>query len=223
MNANLQYQQRIAQATRCAMDAGATILQIFQLGPDERAHVAELLSFFSPPANARVLDIGCGIGTVADMMKSIRPDLSFMLLNTNAWQLEHCSPDHKQCQADMHCTGLGSASFDAIMVNYAIGYARLKEAAAEFYRLLRDGGILFIWDIEGHSPTLLECLEYRSYPTDEFTETVCAAGFDLQSHASPNAQATKFRELLRLENDSVQAQVNSALDEIRPALWRFIK
>ena len=152
--------------TENAMKHGRNILQFYLFGKDEKSHADYLLKLLDPIQNASILDIGCGTGELTRLWSQERPDLKFTLVNNHEWQLSLC--DGETVLADMHKTGIDK-KFDVVMVNYAIGYARIDEFLAECKRLLKDDGFLFICDIAGESSLLGE-LNYQGYTPKNFME-----------------------------------------------------
>ena len=142
--------------------SGTRVFQIFQHG-DEREHVAFLLRAMAPPLNARVLDVGCGVGEVAWLMKAARPDLDFTLLNISPAQLSMCPAEFDQVCASGENIPLADASFDAAMALYSVGNMDKDAALAEMRRVVRSGGVIFVADIEGED---LSALGYTAHGWD---------------------------------------------------------
>ncbi len=205
-------EQAITEATRYSMARGRKVLQIFLAG-DEATHVREMLAMMRPAHGASVLDAGCGIGEVARLMSDERPDLKFILLNNHGWQLEHCR-DFNSVLADMHETGLPGASFDGVMVNYAIGYADKSRFLQEVRRLLKGDGFLFICDMIGDSPILAE-LGYGD--NEDLVRLALEYGFRLQEEWRPSWTLDSTRAAIQWE------QAGDFANCVRPAVWRFIK
>jgi len=89
------------EASRLALAAGVKILQGFRLADTDAAHVARLLDYMQPEAGETWVDIGCGFGEVARLMHAACPDLNFILVNNNYFQLSHAPRDFLQLHADM--------------------------------------------------------------------------------------------------------------------------
>jgi ubiquinone/menaquinone biosynthesis C-methylase UbiE len=146
MGANYQDQNAVASATDACVDAGIRVLQLFQDGT-EAEHVRHILTLMDPPAGSIVVDVGCGVGEVARLMFESRPDLTFLLLNLSAHQLAMCPKQMARIESDMHSMPLTAGCADVVMVNYTLGYADLDLFLGEAYRVLKPGGVLFIYDL----------------------------------------------------------------------------
>ena len=124
---------RVGHVTRMLVSHGSGILQTHKLAATDRDHVAALLDRFAPPQGARVLDAGCGVGAVAEMMARIRSDLRFTLLNISGAQLEMAPAGMAKVRADIHALPFSAGRFDAVMFNYSLGHGLLDS-------LSRGGG-----------------------------------------------------------------------------------
>lgn len=129
-----------------AHSAGLRVLQGHRFASTEAGHVSALLGFMAPPLGATVLDIGCGFGEVARLMRAERPDLAFVLLNRTAVQMR-CAPEgegFRRVLGDMHAIPLAAASVDGAMFNYALCHAdqpvvlagNLRQAEAAYSALV---------------------------------------------------------------------------------------
>ena len=139
---------KVGELTQGLMAAGQRIFQIFQR-ESEAEHARFLLAEFAPRHGAMVLDVGCGVGEVARLMKEMRPDLNFILLNISATQLALCPPEFDRIHAGVESIPLPDQSVDAVMACYVLGHADKEKALAEMRRVLKPGGILFIYDVRG--------------------------------------------------------------------------
>lgn len=90
----------VGEMTVALVAEGQRILQIFRFSEDDAEHVAALATLARFPNSAHVLDIGCGVGAVAEIMHALRPDLSFTLQNCSAAQLALCQ-DFPKIHGDM--------------------------------------------------------------------------------------------------------------------------
>lgn len=165
-----EYESKIAEATKIALGLQHRVLQIFQLGDSEPEHLENLLRLADLPRNARVLDLGCGVGEVAKGFQALRPDLRFVLLNNNEYQISQCPDDMDVIYGDMHKTYFVDSAFTAVMLNYALGYAEPEKLFLEISRLLPRKGTLFIADITGNKETAKDCLDYKVWQPDEIVE-----------------------------------------------------
>jgi SAM-dependent methyltransferase len=209
----------VGRVTRTLVDHGHSILQSHKLADNDFDHVHALLDYFDPPQKARVLDVGCGVGVVADIMADIRPDLRFTLLNISGAQLEMAPADMAKVRADMHDLPFSAGSFDAVMFNYSLGHGLLDQCIAEAARVLRPSGVLFIYDLETGDPAcLIDHAGYRPHSKEEVLGTGGRHGLSLDLGMSPASSAHDFIDMV-----GAYAFVSLGFDRARPMLYRFTK
>jgi SAM-dependent methyltransferase len=209
----------VGKLTIEAIEKAGPVMQTHKFSPDDREHVVRLLSMFSPPANARVLDAGCGVGIVAALMHTARPDLEFVLLNVSPAQLAMCPPDMERIAADFHEIPLPSESADAVMVNYALGYALLEKVFEEFSRVLRPGGVLFIYDLAADDSDLVtEHLGYRAHSTTRVMQEAALHSFTADG-AQP-AGGSHVEHFYKLMPRGTFAEL---FHGVRPVAYRFTR
>lgn len=209
----------VAQVSRWLVDRGDTVLQIHRLAESQVGHVRALLQFFDPPADARILDVGCGVGGVADIMAAERPDLRFTLLNDSAEQLALCPSRFETLCADAHNIPLPDASVDAAMICYALGHMDLGAALKECSRVTRPGGILLIYELIGEdSRRLLEVMDFEAYSTEKITAAAAQAGYALDGMLMP--ERTHVEHFF---DKMPAARFAEVFEGISPALFRFHK
>lgn len=224
MAPHYQDQAALQAATDTCLASGMRVLQLFRCG-NEAAHVARLLELMAPPPDACVVDVGCGVGEVARLMLDARPDLGFILLNLSAYQLELCPEAMTRVQADMHDMPIIDACADVVMVNYTLGYADLDKFMGEAARVLKPGGILFIYDLyprpgfEDEACALMqEKFGYRLYRA--FGVHAGAAGFDRGDVQFPPADSSHLSPLL---DDEYRAVMERLTAITMPVTLRFVK
>lgn len=137
----------VADLTDRLTAAGVRLFSFFRMAGDDAAHVEAILEQLAPRYGGRILDAGCGVGEFARLAAEQRPDLEFTLLNISESQLARCPSDMRKIVADFAAIPVGDETFDAVIVEYAIGSCDLGKAMAEFSRVLRRGGVLFIHDV----------------------------------------------------------------------------
>lgn len=201
---------------------GVRVLNANLFAETERGHVARLLELMNPPAGACVLDAGCGVGEVARVMREIRPDLTFKLLNLSQVQLDHCPADMERICADFAAIPLADESVDVVMFNYALCQAGdwmavLREAR----RVLREGGVLFLNEMSRTSGTnlLLETmLQARAYPAADVIECARIAGFRFDEGFFHEPVVRRLRDVMP------SGEVHDLIFEgVEPATWRFLR
>lgn len=137
----------VGEVTEWLRSHNRNILQIFQR-PTEEEHADYLLEKFNPIGNM-VLDVGCGTGAVAKLMKERRPELEFVLLNTSARQLKMCPDGMFKIRGDAAHIPLPDETMDNVMACYIMGYLDKEKGLAELRRVCRPGGVVFIVDMTG--------------------------------------------------------------------------
>lgn len=211
------------QVRRLTLEAiertGTRIFQIHKLATTDRAHVGKLLELFDPPPSARVIDAGCGVGGVAALMAECRPDLDWLLLNISHQQLALCPEGFCKVAGRLDDMPLADASADAVMINYAIGHVGLDRAMAEVARVLREGGVLFVYDIcAEHTRRLEAMLAYRAPRLGDVIARAEAHG--LTCCFADELKNTHMGDFYRLMPPEEAAMV---LDNVTPAIFRFTK
>jgi len=208
------------RASQTMLDQGERILQGVRFADTDAGHVARLLEVMAPPQGARIADMGSGFGEVARLMRAQRPDLSFALVNDNAFQLSK-GPDEPALQpvlTDMTATGFPRNSFDAAMFLYSICHVDLEDALAEARKIVRPGGILFVFDylrIDGDNALPQRHLGSGFHPFAEWWNVAMTTGWGDHVISLPDGDDALFRRMLA--NDSLYGDI---FDVVVPMLWR---
>lgn len=154
------------------------LLQPFLFDTDHKKHVEILLREANFKQDATVLDVGCGTGECAKIMKSLRPDLNFALVNFSEAQLHDCPAEFWQYLADAHDLPFDNEMFDAVMFNASLCNMDMPIALAEAIRVLRPGGTIFINDMvrtDGNNHEMEKTLKCRAATPGQIEAT--AKGF----------------------------------------------
>jgi ubiquinone/menaquinone biosynthesis C-methylase UbiE len=209
----------MGEITRDLVARGVTVFQIHRLAESEDEHVARLLDFFDIPQNSAVLDIACGIGSVAKRMKESRPDLNFVLQNISAEQLALCPPEFTQLHGDFR--DLPDMTVDAVMVQYALGHSDAPyEVFNSVAKVLRPGGLLCVYDLVtgGDDELLRSVLWYCAWHPEVLKEMAHDAGFRLDDAQRPDKVyiAHTFDEM-------DQATFAKVFRDVCPMLFRFVR
>lgn len=208
-------------ANRFALEAGLYVLQGNRLAPTERGHVEALLDMMVPEHGACVLDIGCGFGQVSRIMRELRPDLAFVMLNRDAFQLAQAPAGEgfSPVLGDMHAIPLPAASVDGAMALYAFCHADLVVALREASRVVRPGGWLFIYDYErtgGDNRLMEHYLGARAHRADDFLALARATGWEVEFMQRVGGDDSLFRRLVA--NEQVYRSIFS---DLSPVVWRL--
>jgi len=170
---------QVGFVTELLRKQGRNILQIFQK-PTEQEQADYLLERFQP-VGSTVLDVGCGTGEVSRLMKNRRPDLDFILLNISPSQLRLCPSGMSQLLGDAHQIPLDDNSVDNVMACYVMGHLKKEQALKEFNRVVKPGGVIFLYELTG-----------GEMPELEYT----AHSYDNSEDVSNEVNCNRFMELM---------------------------
>jgi phosphoadenosine phosphosulfate reductase len=216
------YEVSVNAATRAAVASGINVLNAYLFGQTETEHVARLLDMMDPPPGAVVIDAGCGVGAVAEVMAQFRSDLQFVLVNSNAEQLARCPARMQQHLCSFDQMPLDDCSADVVMFHFSICHAENWSAAArEAWRVLKPGGLLFINDMQrmrGDNTLLAHTLKAYAHPAGAVEEAAQRCGFELDALIEPAPVVERLAQAL----DS-PAWATALLSDVAPAVWRFTK
>ena len=207
-------QAQLSAASKMCLDRGVRVLQGFRFADTDEAHVSCLLAYMAPPAGAVVADIGCGFGEVARLMQAERPDLDFILINDNEWQLSRCPARFPRVLADMHALPIADASVDVAMFCYALCHADAEAALAEAARVTRPGGELFVFDyarVRGSNELMEARLFARAFPE----LPLAATGWDLTAMEWPQGSDALFRDLYGDDEE-----YDAIFADLVPTVWK---
>ncbi len=210
--------ETVNQVTPILYDNGYRILQIYSFAETDEKHVGMLLDWMSPPVGAKVVDMGCGVGEVARLMKESRPDLNFTLVNLSDVQLAYCPPED-QCLANFLAVPRASASYDCASFMFAIGHENIDAGLREAFRLLKDDGTLFVCDMErfgGDGAAMAELVQYQVLRRDEFRAAAVAAGFEEIACQVPDVVRNIGPEVCGADYEQI-------FGDVGPIVWKFRK
>lgn len=212
----------VERITRDVLAAGHSIFQIFKLADGEPDHARMLLRHFRPAVGAHVVDLGCGVGSVAKLMSEARPDLRFTLVNISPSQLALCPPGFPKIAANLEAVPQPDGAFDAAMLLYSLGHADLDKALRECARLLAPGGVLLIYDIwvdaERDQQRIAGELDYIAHFPRQIAHAATRHGFkESMALYSLVADARDFRELVGAD------YCRRMLEGVSPLLLRLVR
>lgn len=162
---------------------GVQLLAYWRMADSEAEHARLFLDALDPPLGARVVDLGCGTGRLAQLCHELRPDLAWTLVNIDDWQLSQASQWGAPILRDMTDTGLPDGEFDAVVVGYAMGYCNPVLLLREASRLLRDDGVLVLHELYSGDAQVqrlgVEAMKFRVYAPADIKLLAEIGGFDL--------------------------------------------
>jgi len=192
-------QDMLTAASRAGWQQGLRILQGYRLAPTDAAHVARLLGYMAPPCDTLWLDLGCGFGEVARHMYRMRPDLRFILVNNNRYQLDRVPGEFRTLEADMAAVPLDDGCADGCMFLYSLCHAESFHAVlSEAARLTAPGGALFVFDYQrlgGTDALMHQRLYARALFGEQMQDELSAAGWRLTLREYPDGDDSLFRSL----------------------------
>lgn len=215
-------QNKLNEASEQAHKTGLRVLQGFRLDTTDQGHVMALLHHMNPGQGTKWVDIGCGFGEPAKLMKELRPDLLFWLVNNNTFQLSKCPSDMPTFCCDMNEMPFDREEFDGAMFLYSLCHTddfviTLREAA----RVVRPGGKLFVYDyvrFEGDDQLSMDHLNARFIPFDMLRAVARAGDWEFESFVLPRGSDAIFRSVM--PNQYLYAQIFRGL---RPIIWKAIR
>lgn len=215
--------QAVEAVTPLALTSGHHVMQTHYYAETPQGHVACLLDWLNPPANAVVLDAGCGIGEVSRLMAEARPDLAFVLVNISPLQLSLCPQGERFLRvcADCHdMTDIADGSVQAIMFSSALCQMDTAVALAEASRVLAPDGVMLINDMVragADGERIEQTLAARVLTQTDLIRFVEEAGFTIDLAMAPAGNDAHFRDLL------AQAGIEDIIEGITPFVIRATK
>jgi len=162
----LRFDQEVERFSNLATGQVATI---------DAAHCMDLVAragTASAPEAAAVLDVGCGAGNYSLKIREYRPKSRFTLVDLSRPMLERARERlggsiAATIQGDVRELAFQPASFDVIVAAAVLHHLR-KESEwtalfANFFRWLRPGGGLWIFDLVSHESPQIQGLMWAEY------------------------------------------------------------
>ena len=110
-------------------------------------HVQLLLEYFGDLSGLRALDVGCGKGRFARILKERHPTATVVGLDLAEAMLRFVPPDIAPCSASMTHLPFANESFDAAYATESLEHAvDIEQAVAEICRVAKPGGRIVIID-----------------------------------------------------------------------------
>jgi ubiquinone/menaquinone biosynthesis C-methylase UbiE len=213
MNSIYENDIEVRQLTREAIAAtNSRLLQIHRFSAWDDLHAKILLEIFNPKPHAKIADVGCGVGELAELMSIQRPDLQFTLINRSSAQLNMCPPGFKTVKCMAEHMPFGDDELDVVMCAYVLGHLAIQEFLSECDRVLDSEGRICIYDIfkDGDPTRYGFDLGYEEYDQDEMIAYFEAYGFKF-SHSRTTKFALPKVALLMPHEDTLKNTISAAM------------
>jgi malonyl-CoA O-methyltransferase len=110
-------------------------------------HVQLIQEHFGDLASKRVLDVGCGKGRFARVLRECNPEASLVAFDLAEAMLRHVPKGIAPCAGSMTALPFGSASFDCAYATESLEHAvDIDAAVAEICRVVKPGGRIAVID-----------------------------------------------------------------------------
>ncbi len=115
-----------------------------------KEHLARFIRAVEPAGV--VVDLGGGTGTLLDLARTVRPDLTYVCIDPAVGMLRYVGQYGFRVAARGEALPLCDASVGAVAIGDAIHhFADPGAAIAEVHRVLQQNGTLFVFDIDPES------------------------------------------------------------------------
>jgi len=133
---------------RDSFDAAVSDEERFPSTIDPRIyHVTVILRHLGDLVGGRILDVGCGKGRFAKIVKERQPQADVWAMDLSKKMLEYVSPEITRCAGSMTELPFRSASFEGAYATESLEHAvDIEKAVAEICRVVKPGGSIAIID-----------------------------------------------------------------------------
>jgi ubiquinone/menaquinone biosynthesis C-methylase UbiE len=208
--------EAIEASTVYMMQRGVYLLQAHRFAGSEMEHANRLLRWADPQPDAEIIDLGSGTGSMAAAWLSFRPDLRFTLVNINKFQLDMSPRSCRTILCDMEAVPVEGGQFDMALACFSIGHCDPKAVMKEAARLLRSGGVFFIYDMLPNpgKTSEINALDYELHTRDTMERWAAEAGFCADFYMEPSDRGT-LHELVQ--------EIADVFQDIQPVIYRLIR
>jgi ubiquinone/menaquinone biosynthesis C-methylase UbiE len=126
------------------------------------ANLSDHLRFIPVPPQARILDAGCGTGSMARLLASTHPDAQVVGIDIRADYIAYAVERANQeglsnigfRQADLFDLSFAESTFDVVWSKYVLQWVKKPHLAiAEFRRVAKSGGVIVCANFDGFAVT----------------------------------------------------------------------
>jgi len=208
--------EAIEASTIHMMRRGVYLLQAHRFAGSEMEHANRLLRWADPEPDAKIIDLGSGTGSLAAAWLTMRPDLQFTLVNINKFQLDMSPAACTTILCDMEQVPRLDGQYDMALSCFAFGHAEAEPMMLEAARLLRPGGVFFIYDMLPNASKTDEMLSfgYELHSRETMEQLAKEAGLQTDFYMEPSDR--------RILHDRVP-ELAEVFHDIQPVIYRFTK
>jgi arsenite methyltransferase len=185
--------------------------------PGGLALTERALDFLSPPAGARVLDVGCGAGASVDYLSDGHGLVALGLDPSELLTRSGCQrrPGLPLLQGQGEHLPVADGEIDVILAKCSLSVMTDTDLAlAEFRRVLRNGGVIVVSDVYVRNPVLIPAL--RQLPL-----ACCLRGAASDQEIASRLQAHGFRILLWEDHSDVLTQLAARIIMAHGSMAQF--
>jgi ubiquinone/menaquinone biosynthesis C-methylase UbiE len=144
----LQLDADLCARIRASFDEAARDEEHFPSTIDPRIyHVRLLIDFLGDLSGRRVLDVGCGKGRFARILKERYAQADVWGLDLAEAMLRFVPPGIRKCAGSMTALPFSDKTFDAAYATESLEHAvEIEKAVSEICRVVKPGGRVFIID-----------------------------------------------------------------------------
>jgi malonyl-CoA O-methyltransferase len=155
----------LRERIRASFDEASTDEEHFPSTIDPRIyHVKLILEHLGDLAGKRVLDVGCGKGRFARIVKERNPAAEVWGLDISEQMLQHVPPEIRTRAGSMTELPFESDSFDGAYATESLEHAvEIGRAVAEMCRVLKPGGRLVVIDKNAEHTGRLKTPEWERW------------------------------------------------------------
>lgn len=160
-----QLTPELRRKIRLSFDGASQDEEHFPTTIDERIlHVQALLKFFGDMTDRRVLDVGCGKGRFARILRERNPRAKICGLDISEAMLKPVPAGIERVAGTMTELPFATPSFDFVYATESLEHAvDIERAVGEMCRVLKPGGKLFIIDKNAEHWGKLETPEWERW------------------------------------------------------------